>query len=139
MALEAAARQALRLRGGPRLEADLRALEVVDRGELFAGSKSEWVQARRTDLARLATDVRLDAAEVAFELGALEQSERLLKLVRREDPYRESAWRLSMRIASAMGQDDRVIALYRSCRDHLAELPTEPSASTQRLLTQLRR
>ena len=44
--------------------------------------------------------------------------------VLREDPHRESAWRLSMRIAGALGQEDRVIARFRDCRAALAEVAT---------------
>ncbi|WP_157260855.1 BTAD domain-containing putative transcriptional regulator [Patulibacter minatonensis] len=136
---ERTAREALRLRGRARLEADLRALAVTERGEYLPGSTTEWVQDRRRALRIAATDLRLDAAEVAFGLDELERARHLVDAVLEEDPYRESAWRLSMRIAAAMGHDDRVIALFIACRDRLAELPTTPAASTQRLLDQLRR
>jgi DNA-binding SARP family transcriptional activator len=136
---EEAVGQALRLQGRERLEADLRALAASERGEYFPGSASEWIQERRDELQRTATDVRLDAAKIAFDLGELERAQTQTDLVLRDDPYRESAWRLAMRIAAAMGDDDRVISLYRRCRERLADLPTEPAASTQRLLAQLRR
>lgn len=136
---ESAARLALRLRDRPGLEAAERALAVVGGGEYFPGSRGDWVVTRRVGLHRLALDVRLGAAGTALGLGEMDACRTHVDRVLAEDPYRESAWRLAMRAASALGHDDRVIALYRDCRDRLAELPTEPSASTRRLLTELRR
>lgn len=54
------------------------------------------------------------------------------------DPFKESAWRLAMRIANALGDEDRVIATFRRCRAALNELDLEPSDATQQLLDQLR-
>jgi DNA-binding SARP family transcriptional activator len=55
------------------------------------------------------------------------------------DPFREGAWRLEMRIAGAVGNDDRVISAYRSCERALGELGAAPSTSTRQLLATLRR
>jgi ATP/maltotriose-dependent transcriptional regulator MalT/DNA-binding SARP family transcriptional activator len=139
MLFEAAVARATRLRGRDRLDADLDALAASERGEYFPGSTSTWIQERRDDLRRTMIDLRLNAAELAFEIGELERAQAQADLVLREDPYRESAWRLAMRIASAMGFDDRVIYLYRRCQERLTDLPTVPAPSTQRLLEQLRR
>jgi DNA-binding SARP family transcriptional activator len=43
-----------------------------------------------------------------------------------------------MRIASATGDEDRVIDAYRRCKFALGELGATPSDSTQQLLGQLR-
>jgi DNA-binding SARP family transcriptional activator len=137
--LEESARLARRLQGAERLDATERALAVWDGGEYLPGSNAPWVHARRTELEELALDLHLDASTVAFELGDLERARRHADLVVRLDGYRESAWRLAMRIAAAMGHDDHVIGLYRQCRERLAEVPTQPAASTQRLLAELRR
>lgn len=131
--------KALRLGGRARLDAGCAALTVYDRGEYFVEARGEWLVRRRAELAVLATDLRLDAAETAFALGNSEQARAMVDRVLADDPYRESAWRLSMRVAAAFGQDDLVIRLYRECAARLADLPTEPAASTQRLLTMLRR
>ena len=56
-----------------------------------------------------------------------------------EDPYRESACRLAMRVAGAVGDEDGVIAAYRRCSSALGELGAQPSDSTRQLLTHLRR
>jgi DNA-binding SARP family transcriptional activator len=138
-AVQAAARESFRLRGRARLDADQRLLATTERGEYFAGSATEWVVERRRGLQRIALDVGLDAATVAFDLGELELSRSHVDRVLARDPYRESGWRLSMRLAAAVGHDDEVIDLYRRCRDHLAEVPAEPAASTRDLLHRLRR
>jgi DNA-binding SARP family transcriptional activator len=131
--------QALHAQGRTRLDALVEALEVFERGEFLPGARSRWADERREDLRALAIDARLNAAEAAFDLGELEQAEEQVQRVLREDAYRESAWRLSMRIAGALGHDDRVIARFRGCQKALAELATAPAASTRQLLEQLRR
>jgi hypothetical protein len=44
-----------------------------------------------------------------------------------------------MRIASATGDEDRVISAYRRCQHALEQLGTTPSGTTQQLLSALRR
>jgi hypothetical protein len=44
-----------------------------------------------------------------------------------------------MRIAAALGDDDAVLRAYQRCEQALATIGTSPTASTQRLLDQLRR
>ncbi|WP_260502553.1 BTAD domain-containing putative transcriptional regulator [Rhodococcus aetherivorans] len=56
-----------------------------------------------------------------------------------EDPFRESMWRLKMRLADATGDTDRIITAYRACERALAQLGTRPAVSTRRLLDDLRR
>ena len=55
------------------------------------------------------------------------------------DPYREAAWRLQMRLASAVGDEDRVIGAFRGCERALAELGARPAGATRHLLDALRR
>jgi DNA-binding SARP family transcriptional activator len=136
IALRRDVQQAQLLHGRDRLAA-LTAL--IDPGEFLPEARSPWADERREALRRLLLDARLAAAEIAFELGELEQAEAFVQGVLREDPHRESAWRLSMRIAGALGQEDRVIARFRDCRAALAEVATVPADSTRRLLEQLRR
>jgi DNA-binding SARP family transcriptional activator len=134
-----AVQQALHVHGRERLAALVLALETVERGEYLPGARSRWAGERREELRDAANDARLAAADAAFGVGELEQAEAQVQRVLRDDAYRESAWRLSMRIAGALGHDDRVIARFRSCQAALAELATEPAASTRQLLAQLRR
>ena len=112
---------------------------MLERGDFLPEARSRWADRRREELRELAIDARLAAAEAAFDLGDLELAEAQVQGVLRNDAYRESAWRLSMRIAAALGHDDRVIARFRSCQAALADLSTTPADSTRRLLEQLRR
>ncbi|HET6507955.1 MAG TPA: BTAD domain-containing putative transcriptional regulator [Baekduia sp.] len=137
---ERLAESARQLEGAARAEALEAALALVeDGGEYLPGVTSPWVERRRAALAARATDARLDLAETAFALGDLGRADRRVRAVLAADPYRESAWRLAMRVAAALGQDDEVIACFRGCRDALAELTTGPAESTRRLLEHLRR
>ncbi len=108
-------------------------------GEYLPGIGSEWVQGRREHLAQLAGDARLVAAELAFASGSYGDATRLVDAILERDPFREGAHRLQMRIANAIGDEDRVIAAYRRCELTLGELGIAPSASTRRLLNALRR
>lgn len=137
--LERALRQAAHFRGGDRLDAALAALRVFERGEYLADARSAWADTRREELLALLTDTRLAAAEAAFDIGDYKRADDLGAQVLAADPFRESAWRLSMRVASAMGDDDRVIARYLACERSLASVFVPPAPSTQQLLTRLRR
>lgn len=131
--------RASRLQGEDRLGALIEALAIVDRGEYLPEVDTRWVAERRAHLAGLATDARLEAARLAFAAGRYRQAESLVEAVLEEDPFKESAWRLAMRIANAVGNEDRVIASYQRCKSALDELGAAPSGSTQQLLEQLRR
>jgi DNA-binding SARP family transcriptional activator len=131
--------EAARLRGENRLSATLEALALYDRGEYLPGIHSSWVDERRRRLADLAADARYEAAELAYSLGRYREAEALVDRLLRADPYRETAWRLTMRIFSALGDGDGVIRAYQSCERALAEIGATPAPTTRRLLEQLRR
>jgi DNA-binding SARP family transcriptional activator len=97
------------------------------------------VQGRREHLARIAGDARLVAAELAFASGRYGDAATLVDAILERDPFREAAHRLQMRIANAVGDEDRVIAAYRRCELTLGELGIVPSSSTRQLLDALRR
>jgi DNA-binding SARP family transcriptional activator len=137
--LERMLSEAARLQGDERLAATLRALETVEQGEYLPGVGSDWVQGRREHLAQLAGDARLVAAELAFASGSYGDATRLVDAILERDPFREGAHRLQMRIANAIGDEDRVIAAYRRCELTLSELGIAPSSSTRQLLDALRR
>jgi LuxR family maltose regulon positive regulatory protein len=136
---EALLAEASRLRGEERLDATLRALELIDRGEYLAGRSSPWIDARQGHLRSLAADARFEAGQLAFAAGRYRLSERLVERVVAADPFREAAWRLIMQIAGAHGDDDGMIGAYRRCEQSLATLGTSPASSTRRLLERLRR
>jgi DNA-binding SARP family transcriptional activator len=131
--------QAAGLRGGERLRVLLEALEVADRGPYLEGIRSAWVEERREYLTRLIQDARYEAAHVALAADHLRLAARLTADVLRSDPFRESAWRLQMRIAHSLGDQDRVVAAYRECEQALRELGAEPTRTTTQLLHDLRR
>jgi ATP/maltotriose-dependent transcriptional regulator MalT/DNA-binding SARP family transcriptional activator len=136
---ESALAVAARLQGDERLTATVEALAVFDQGEYLPGTHSHWVDGRRQRLVELATDARYEAAELAFAAGNLDQADQLAAQALTADPFREAAWRLTMRIASALGDDDGVIRAYQRCERALAQLGTEPAPSTRELLGRLRR
>jgi DNA-binding SARP family transcriptional activator len=138
-AFEAALAQAARLRGGDRLDATVAALEPFDRGPYLSAFGSRWVEERREHLTELATDARYEAAELAYAEGRLGEAKRLSGEVLRVEPYREAAWRLTMRLASALGDEDGVIRAYQRCEQALAEVGATPAPTTRQLLERLRR
>jgi DNA-binding SARP family transcriptional activator len=131
--------EAARLRGEERLEATLAALRAPERGEYLAGVDSAWAEQRRRHLADLEAAARYEAAELAFSTGRLDEAQRLAHEVLRAEPYREGAWRLTMRIANALGDDHGVLVAFRSCQEALGPLGIEPSHGTRQLLDRLRR
>lgn len=126
-------------RGPERLRLLVAALEIADRGTYLPSVHSRWAEDRRLRIDELARSARLEAAEVAYAEGRYAEASALIRQVLEADPYREAAWRLEMRLAQAHGDQDRVIAAYRSCEAALAELGTEPSPTTARLLRDSRR
>jgi DNA-binding SARP family transcriptional activator len=130
--------QATALRGEERLRLLLDALELADRGVYLPGIRSVWADERRQQLAEILKDVRYEAAEAAFATGRLGRADELVAAVLRVDQAREAAWRLQMRLADARGDQDRVLAAYRSCEHALREFGAEPSATTVTLLRDLR-
>lgn len=129
--------EAAALRDEDRLAGLRRALEIAERGEYLPGIRSEWAEHRRSQLAQRAADARFEAAETAFALARLDDAEQLLAAVLRADPLREPAWRLAMRLADAVGDENRVLTTYRQCEAALGEIDAAPSAATRRLLASL--
>jgi len=131
--------EAARLQGEARLAATRAALEIVERGEYLSGIRSPWLDERRERLLQLAADARYEVAELAFAAERYDEASALARRSLEDDPYREAAWRLLMRVAGVMGDGDGVVRAYRACEQALAEVRAEPAATTRRLLDQLRR
>jgi DNA-binding SARP family transcriptional activator len=136
---EAQLAEAARLQGVERLSATLDALARYDQGEYLPGARTLWADERRELLADLAVDARGEAAELAFAAERYDEAERLAESVLRADPFRETAWRLRMRMANALGDDGGVIRAYQGCERALGKLGVTPSPSTRQLLERLRR
>ncbi|WP_326674265.1 BTAD domain-containing putative transcriptional regulator [Streptomyces sp. NBC_01257] len=125
--------------GGDRRLARLTsALAVAAHGPYLPRVTSAWAERRRAELARLALDVSTEAAELAWRLDQPQTAFALAEQALEADPYRESMWRLLMRITGALGQYDEVIHHYRRCGLALEEVSATPSSATRRLLTELR-
>jgi DNA-binding SARP family transcriptional activator len=136
---EAALAEAARLQGHERLAATLDALAIYDKGDYLPSARSGWADDRRQRLAELATDARSEAAELALAAERYDEAERLAEEVLHTEPFRETAWRLRMRISHALGDDAGVIRAYHACGRALSEVGTKPSRSTDQLLERLRR
>jgi DNA-binding SARP family transcriptional activator len=136
--LESRLLEAARLRGEDRIAATLEALTLIEQGEYLEGTRSAWVDERRAHLLERVLDARLDAAELALAAGNLELAQQLGREVLDADPYRESAWRLMMRVVGLHGDPDGVIREFKACEQALADIGATPAGSTRKLLDQLR-
>jgi LuxR family maltose regulon positive regulatory protein len=131
--------EAARLRDPERLAVTLKALEITDRGAYLPGLQADWVDQERRELATMATDARLEVAEMTLAAGQYAEAERHIETVLTHDRFRERAWRIQMRVSEALGENDKVIESYRRCRETLAELGIRPSRTTRELLSCLLR
>jgi DNA-binding SARP family transcriptional activator len=131
-------RRMRRVAGRDRLQLALETLRQVADKKVLPGARSPWITEHRDRWAKLILDIRHTAAEAAFEAASYGEAHRLVKQVLADDPYRERGWRLAMKIASAVGDTDGVIAAYRGCAAALRELPTDPSPATRALFERLR-
>lgn len=107
-------------------------------GEFLPQSRSEWVLARREHLENLLTDALEMGAHIAFRDDDYRRAGELGQQVLDRDPLRERSWRLLMRVASAVGDGDRVTSTYRRCAQALAEIGATPELGTVALAKQLR-
>ena len=135
---EAALAEAARLQGDARLRQARDALRLYDAGPYLPGIRSAWSESRRDHLHALAQNARMESAELAFRHGRFKEAAELTAVVLADDPLRESAWRLKMRLASAIGDDDAVLGAFRSAQAELAKLGLDVSGETRRLIAQLR-
>jgi DNA-binding SARP family transcriptional activator len=131
--------QVARLQGEARRAATLEALSIYERGEYLAGVRSNWSDERRERLTQLAADARYEAGELAFAAERYDEAAQLARRALADDPFRETAWRLLMRVANVMGDEDGVMRAYHECERALSGVGATPSPSTRRLVDQLRR
>jgi DNA-binding SARP family transcriptional activator len=132
--LESMLAEAARLRGRDRLEATLRALEIYDQGPYLPGPRGGWADDRDQQLADQITEARYHAAVLAFGEGRYDETRRLGEAVIRQEPYREAAWRLAIRVAQALGDDEGATRAFQGCTRALAEIGARPSSSTRMLV-----
>jgi two-component SAPR family response regulator len=108
------------------------------RGDYLACSSSAWSERRREELRSKANQARSEAAELAYQFGRYAQADTLLRVLLFDDPLREEAWRLRLRLDHALADFDAVLKTYRSCQESLATIGLEPAPSTRRLVEELR-
>jgi LuxR family transcriptional regulator, maltose regulon positive regulatory protein len=125
--------------GVRRLEATLAAVEEHASAHYLEGVESSWVAERRQRLAAMLVEARVETAVAALEISRCDVAQPVLEAVVAEQPYREQAWRLLMRLAAAQGRDDHVVDLYRRCEAALRTLGLTPARSTRLLVEGLRR
>lgn len=131
--------QAGRQDGEIRLQTLSRALGSVERGPYLATISGEWVTERRLLLGETFLSARIDTARLAYRMNRYREAKGLVDGVLREDPYREQAWQLAIRLAHASGTDDGVLALYQRYVARMRDLGVPPSDEVRRLVMQLRR
>jgi DNA-binding SARP family transcriptional activator len=115
------------------------ALELAAQGEFLQGHSTVWIDDVRKRVIDALAEARMRAAELSFAQGDYARAQALNSELLTDDPLRESAWRLRMRIANALGDDDEVISTYHRCQHAMAEIGLEPAESTRKLIDQLRR
>ncbi|KMS72338.1 hypothetical protein ACM01_23650 [Streptomyces viridochromogenes] len=130
--------QAHRLAGQARLSA---IAEVLARNEgvYLPDRASEWAEDRRRTLSQQTADALSKAAELALQLHQYGDAIRLCDRATAIDPLREVVWRVRMRAANALGDDDGVLTAFLGCEAALARIDASPSPSTRKLLKQLQR
>jgi two-component SAPR family response regulator len=96
------------------------------------------VVGRRERLDRLHTDVLEMGALAAYRIDEYPKAGVLAEQALQRDALRERSWRLLMRVASALGDRDRVTSVYRGCVEALADIGAVPEAGTTALARQLR-
>jgi DNA-binding SARP family transcriptional activator len=121
-----------------RLEEIQAALPILASGEYLPKAKSDWFEGRRAEIQAASAALRLESAQLAFDLGAYAQADNFAESVLTDEPLREAAWRLRMRAASALGSHDDVLMMYTECVSALAAIGTQPARETKALLDQLR-
>ncbi|MDX3665958.1 AfsR/SARP family transcriptional regulator [Streptomyces europaeiscabiei] len=136
--MEADLAHANRLTGRARLSA-VEALLARNEGDYLPGRTSPWVEERRRALSRQAADALSSAADLALRLHQYGDAVRLCEQATTIDPLREVAWRVRMRAANALGDDDGVLTAFHACETALAQIDATPALSTRKLLKQLQR
>ncbi|MGK0721998.1 hypothetical protein [Leucobacter sp. W1478] len=110
------------------------ALDRARAGDFFPRAHTEWVETRRAEIASTITDLRLEAAHVAFDLSEYVVASELARLAVLADPLRESGWRLRMRTAALLASFDDVLGLYAECTEALQAVQTKPTFETRSLV-----
>jgi DNA-binding SARP family transcriptional activator len=71
---------------------------------------------------------------IGSEGPLLHDAVRLCEQATAIDPFCEVAWRVWMRAANALGDDDGVLTAFQGCETALAQIDATPSPSTRKQL-----
>lgn len=127
--------QAHRLAGREALSA-IEEVLARDEGDYLPDRSSEWVEERRWALSRQTAEALSSAAELALRPHQYGDAARLCDQVTAIDPLREVAWRVRMRAANALGDDDGVLKASRAVRRRRpgsTRRPAQHARTAQRL------
>ena len=130
--LDVAAFEAALGRAGAEPETALREAVEEYGGDLLEGSYDDWVLAERERLRDLQLSALDRLATLLAERGEHAEAIRFAERLLRDDPLREHAYRLLMRLHGARGDRARALRAYHACAAALArELGVEPSPPTR--------
>jgi len=113
-----------------------RAAQHVARRGFLPGEEAPWVSEERRRLEEIHTRSLELVAEACVNIGGgeLDTAERAARALVREQPFRETGWRLLMRVLDARGNRAEALKVYDELRGLLREeLGTAPSSATQAL------
>ncbi len=113
-----------------------RVAQHVARRGFLPGEDAPWVTAERRRLEELHARSLELVAEACVNIGGaeLDTAERAARTLVREQPFRETGWRLLMRVLDARGNRAEALKVYDELRTLLREeLGTTPSSATQGL------
>ena len=129
--------EASRLRDGARIGAMIEALKISERGDFLEGIDTRWVTQRRQELHRLEVETHFELATLMYSSGQLTEAQHHMQVALRQESFRESGWRLLMRIASELGDSDGVIHAFHQYETALGEFGIAASPRTRQLLRNL--
>ena len=116
--------------------APARVAQHVARRGFLPGEDAPWVSEERRRLDEIHTRSLELVAEACVNIGGaeLDTAERAARTLVREQPFRETGWRLLMRALAARGNRAEALKVYDELRGLLREeLGTTPSSATQAL------
>jgi DNA-binding SARP family transcriptional activator len=111
---------------------------AISRRPFLAGDDSPWARERRAALSDMLVRALECLGQATAANGELELALAHAREVVRIEPYRESGYRLLMRLLSASGERGEAVRVYERCRRLLADdLGVSPSPATAEVHRQL--
>jgi LuxR family maltose regulon positive regulatory protein len=116
----------------------MRAALEIPVGDYLQDSNLEWAEERRFELDLLRVEATTEAAQLALQLGRMDDARELAELAIKSDAYAEPAYHTLMQVEAAVGAPGAVMAVFRRLTDSLESLKLPPSADTMQLVRRLR-